>query len=314
MKHIGALLASLLAAACTSVDTAGGTSEGAPPTTPAASGRRDGVVLAHGLGGSSDSFDPAIVEALRADGYYVLRSTVPPVDSVARRAAALAEQIDGFTAANQLDAVHVVAHSMGGLDTRYLLSTLHGGRTIRSLTTLSTPHRGSPLADLALGLSQNLTFSQQEALGALTSVFGDADPAQRELALRDLAEAHAAEFNAGNPDVADVAYYSYAGYSTLLGAGTPHADDACAAPGAEIPSPSSLPSELQLAGAIVTDGLALRPNDGVVAVESSRWTGFLGCVPADHLDLARAGAKPAEDLDLALVPFFRQIVARAAAR
>src|SRR5690242_7092637 len=74
---------------------------------------------------SADSFDPAIVAALQGDGYYVLRDSVPGVDSVAVRAAALAPEIDAFIAANQLDRVHIFAHSMGGLDARYLISTLH---------------------------------------------------------------------------------------------------------------------------------------------------------------------------------------------
>src|SRR5262245_43815022 len=72
-----------------------------PPTTPPAPGNRVGIVLAHGLGGTVDSFDPAIVAALQADGFYVLRDSVPPVDSVAVRAAALKSQVANFVAGNQ---------------------------------------------------------------------------------------------------------------------------------------------------------------------------------------------------------------------
>jgi triacylglycerol lipase len=47
--------------------------------------------------------------------------------------------------------VHIIAHSMGGLDARYILSPANpddiAGR-VSSLTTIGTPHRGSPLADL----------------------------------------------------------------------------------------------------------------------------------------------------------------------
>jgi hypothetical protein len=51
--------------------------------------------------------------------------------------------------------VHIIAHSMGGLDSRTiignnLLGLAEPGR-IASLTTLSTPHRGSPVADLLAG-------------------------------------------------------------------------------------------------------------------------------------------------------------------
>ena len=44
--------------------------------------------------------------------------------------------------------VHILAHSMGGLDTRYMISKLGMEDRIISLTTISTPHHGSPIADL----------------------------------------------------------------------------------------------------------------------------------------------------------------------
>jgi triacylglycerol esterase/lipase EstA (alpha/beta hydrolase family) len=45
--------------------------------------------------------------------------------------------------------VHLIAHSMGGLDCRYLITHLKQQRSFKvlTLTTLSTPHRGSPFMD-----------------------------------------------------------------------------------------------------------------------------------------------------------------------
>ena len=40
---------------------------------------------------------------------------------------------------------------------------------------------------------------------------------------------------------------------------------------------------------VVAHELDLRPNDGVVQVASSKWTGFRGCLPADHGDMVGAG-------------------------
>lgn len=322
MKHLAILACLLAAPACVVGDEdlpagPGGAAldPGLPPTKPPPAGApRVGFVLAHGLGGSVDSFDPAIVEALRADGFYVLRDAVPPVESVAVRARALATQVDAFIAANQLGRVHLIAHSMGGLDGRYLISKLGYAPKIRSLTTLQTPHRGSPLADIALGLTESLTATQEDAILALTEVLGpDVTSAQLQRALVDLAETSAPAWNAATPDAAGVAYYSYAGLSTLFGASNPNADAACAAPGATTPPPSSLPGTLRLTGPIVANGTDLRPHDGVVPVDSARWTGFLGCLPTDHLDMTRAGAKPAGELDLDLVAFYRAAAARVAA-
>lgn len=316
MKHLMVLAGVLAMQACATGDD-GSTSfavpeKGATPTAPLPNGQRIGFILAHGLAGSVDSYDPAIVAALQADGFYVLRDSVPPVESVATRAAVLATQVDNFITTNKLDRVHIIAHSMGGLDSRYLISSLRYASKIASLTTLETPHRGSPLADIALGITHSLTASQEDALLAFTDVLGpDVSSAQVHRALVDLAEDTAPAFNNANPDAAGVTYYSYAGYSTLFGVSNWNADDLCSSTGVATPSPSSLPGELRLTGPIV-GGIWLRPHDGVVPIDSAMWTGFQGCIPTDHLDMTRAGVKDAADLDLPLVPFYRQIAARVA--
>ena len=271
-----------------------GSGSGAAPTI--------GFVLAHGLAGDANSFDPAIAAALQAAGYAVIRTQVPGVDSVATRAAALAPQIDKFITDNQLAHVHVIAHSMGGLDARYLISTMHYDK-VESLTTMSTPHRGSPIADAALGLTDTLP---QDAVSALSGALGfSADPAALQRALVDLSEAQAPAFNAANPDAAGVRYYSYAGYATIEGVDNPNADDLC---GSNAPEPSTLPSDLEPTGAIIATN-DLRPHDGVVPIDSSMWTGFAGCIATDHLDMTRAGDEAATDLQLDLVKLYSGIAA-----
>ena len=77
---------------------------------------------------------------------------VPPTGDVQTRANVLAREIQARFPAGP---IHIVAHSMAGLDSRYLLShNLLGladpGR-VASLSTISTPHFGSPVADLLVG-------------------------------------------------------------------------------------------------------------------------------------------------------------------
>jgi triacylglycerol lipase len=313
------ILAGVLALQACAAGGADGSPEtaqtGVAPTRPSANGQRVGIILAHGLAGSVDSFDPAIEAALANDGFYVLRDAVPPVDSVAHRAAALATQVDDFVASNQLDKVHIIGHSMGGLDSRYLISTLGYADKIASLTTVGTPHRGSPLADVGLGLTDDVGTTAEDAILALTGAFGlgdDITSAQIDLALVDLAEANAPAFNAANPDAPAVKYFSYAGYSTLFGVPNLKAFALCSSTGVKTPSPSSLPGELNLTGPIISGG-TFRPHDGVVPIDSAKWTGFLGCIPTDHLDMTRAGEKAAADLDLDLVSFYRGIGKRVGA-
>jgi triacylglycerol lipase len=44
--------------------------------------------------------------------------------------------------------VNIIAHSMGGLDARYAIAKLGIASKVASLTTIGTPHRGTPLADV----------------------------------------------------------------------------------------------------------------------------------------------------------------------
>jgi triacylglycerol lipase len=88
----------------------------------------------------------------KAGAHAALFPAVPPIGTCEDRARVLA---DAIQQAYPNGAVHIIAHSMGGLDGRTLIArNLQGlsnpGR-IASLTTVSTPHRGSPVADLLAG-------------------------------------------------------------------------------------------------------------------------------------------------------------------
>lgn len=112
------------------------------------------IVLAHGILGFGDltgGFSPVnyfngVARHLRAQGHTVLEPQVNPIGSVQERggqlAGAIARDLDGVSG------LHILAHSMGGLDARYAIANVPGlaGR-IATLVTIGTPHRGSPVAD-----------------------------------------------------------------------------------------------------------------------------------------------------------------------
>lgn len=114
---------------------------------------------------------------------------VPSAGTIAERAEALALKL--FHSATP--AFALVAHSMGGLDARYLIAHLDPDRRIKSLVTVSTPHRGSYLAQWFLeekGPFQAwIRHIGNPALGELTPEAREARPI---------------------PDRPDVAYSSYA--------------------------------------------------------------------------------------------------------
>ena len=83
-----------------------------------------------------------------------------PVASVAANAAALQAVLPRIARSFGVDGIHIVTHSKGGLDARLWLSANAAFNTggaspfrVLSFTTLATPHRGSPLADLQMAIA-----------------------------------------------------------------------------------------------------------------------------------------------------------------
>ncbi|KAJ2809254.1 hypothetical protein H4R20_000249 [Coemansia guatemalensis] len=117
---------------------------------------RNPMVLCHGLYGF-DVRGPerlpmlqvhywrGIREALEAVGARVMVAKVSSTGGVRERAQQLDAQL-----ASRLDAekVNILGHSMGGLDARYLITHINPkSYSVASLTTVCTPHRGSPFMD-----------------------------------------------------------------------------------------------------------------------------------------------------------------------
>ncbi len=105
------------------------------------------VVLIHGLFGFRKllwlEYFQGVRRLYESMGLRVLTPTLPWAGSIERRAHALAQYLAG-----ESGPLHLLAHSMGGLDARRWITHLGGSEKTVSLTTLSTPHHGSPAADL----------------------------------------------------------------------------------------------------------------------------------------------------------------------
>ncbi|KAG2009817.1 lipase 2 [Coprinopsis cinerea AmutBmut pab1-1] len=115
------------------------------------------IVLCHGLYGF-DVRGPSTFPTMRMHywanvlsilrgklGAEVIVTSVPGTGNISSRSARLDEQLKDKARGR---GVNMLAHSMGGLDCRHLIT--HGRPseyTPLSLTTISTPHRGSPFMD-----------------------------------------------------------------------------------------------------------------------------------------------------------------------
>jgi pimeloyl-ACP methyl ester carboxylesterase len=125
------------------------------------------VVLVHGfLGWGDDVQRPGMPrsyfngvrefyekEYQETEGSWTLRvaaPTLPACESVRNRAAILQSQVVKIVSALPANTgVHIVAHSQGGLDARWMIAHGDGVPHIASLTMIATPNGGTVLADLA---------------------------------------------------------------------------------------------------------------------------------------------------------------------
>lgn len=267
----------------------GAARDGAGPTDggPGCAGPPYPVVLHHGFFGF-EGIGPVdyffrVASTLRARGDVVVEAQVDPINSTEARALDLAEIVDDTLARTGACKVDLIAHSQGGLDARRLVGGLGYGDRVAAIVTVSTPHRGTRVADallrLAPGWSRDLLDFFARIVGRAIS--DASDDASLLAALGSLSEARAAAFARDNPDDPRVAFFSVAGRSDWH-AGTTECR------GAVWPNPRALDRLDPLLSAVETfvQESALLPvaNDGLVTVPSARWGTFLGCVPADHFD------------------------------
>lgn len=111
------------------------------------------IILVHGIALKDIAFFKAfgrIGKRLGAVGFTVFSARTDGFGTIENNAAQLKAFIDGVCETTGAEKVNIIAHSKGGLDAVYMLNNLGMiGRTA-SLTTLCTPHRGSPVASWIL--------------------------------------------------------------------------------------------------------------------------------------------------------------------
>ena len=244
--------------------------------------------MVHGFAVSAGTpeanFGP-VVDALRDAGFSAFANDAPAYDSIAVRGASLLRTVEQVVAQTGAPAVNLIAHSMGGLDARYVASPggLGRGDLIASLSTVSTPHRGTQLADAVNAL---MPYGLSPLLSAFSSALNDlnlGDP-DVQAALANLSESYMVTFNAQTPDNPAVYYQSWAGVATATGAPNPNIPSACQDLFYLPEVTKQLDPLLVPLSAVVGHGLSDWPNDGIVAVESSTWDDFQGCIPVDHFN------------------------------
>jgi triacylglycerol lipase len=225
------------------VDPHAGAGERGPPLP---------VILVHGLFG----FDRMGIPGARLDyfrgiakhldtlGCHAHAVKLPRAASVPERARELANAIEALGHPR----VDLIAHSMGGLDARYALAHFGLASRVRSLVTVGTPHRGTPIADLATDGPLGLARRAIAALGiSMTAVDW-------------LTTAALERFNKDVPDAPGVRY-------------------ACVVGGIR-EATTSIPLAIQPVHAYLRK--IAGANDGLVPMTSQYWGETLAEIEADH--------------------------------
>ncbi|KAF5385141.1 hypothetical protein D9615_001364 [Tricholomella constricta] len=224
------------------------------------------VVFCHGLlGFDSVTIGPSIApmqfthwrgikEVLEANGTEVLITRVPATSSPVDRAKVLEQKISEVYPGRS---VHLIGHSMGGLDCRYLTTHLTQRKfNVLSVTTIATPHRGSSFADHFLSAIGAARMPSILSLLDLLPNGGGDGKAFESLTLESMRK-----FNEDTLDVHGVRYFSWG---------------AVYEPG--------LIDTWKWPHSVIMEKEG--PNDGLVSVESSKWGTYLGTLShVNHLDL-----------------------------
>lgn len=85
--------------------------------------------------------------ALHKAGFSAHHTLVDWAGPVEKRARELGCEVDSVLALTGRTKVNIIAHSMGGLDARWMIAKLGYAAKVCSLTTIGTPHHGTPVAD-----------------------------------------------------------------------------------------------------------------------------------------------------------------------
>mgnify|MGYP003290978410 CR=1 FL=1 len=212
-----------------------------------------------------------IPDALKRNGAKLYYGKQQSALSVKDSAAELAVRIKEVIAETGAEKINIIAHSKGGLDSRYAISRLDCGKYVASLTTVNTPHRGCIFVDKVFeSMSAESQKKMADVYNAASRVRGDTAPDFLS-AVGDLRKTSCDKLNEETPDYEGIYYQSVGSVTKNSRSGR-------------------FPMDISYPFVKKSDG----ENDGLVSIDSMKWGEKFYFIPAN----GRRGVTHSDVIDL----------------
>jgi len=229
------------------------------------------LLMVHGMGFRDRKhlcYWGRVPKTLEAKGAKVFFGNQDSVGSIESNAEIIARSLDEVLKQTGAEKVNILAHSKGGLESRYLIN--HGYHDkVASLTTIDTPHHGSKTVDFLMRAPKWMVKAAARGNDIWMKILGDRNP-DSYTCFDILTTRTAAQFNIDNPAPDDVYCQSYA-----FKCNSSFSDPVFCI---TFPVVSRFDGE----------------NDGMVSVNSATWVNFKGV----HTAPSKRGISHADVVDL----------------
>lgn len=243
------------------------------------------IVLVHGMILKDFRFWRAfrkIKDSLTEEGFRVHVLTHDGIGTMATNAAQMKEMIEKILLSEQAEKVNIIAHSKGGIDSRYLITHLQMADKIASLTTLSSPHRGSKMCAKLMKMPKWMAKLISFWTNLVYRIFGDKHPDLYTLATQ-LTDEYFIRFNEETPNSEQVYYQSYS---------------------SDLENRKWRKMYFSHKFSRWCEGA---PTDGIVAVDSSKWGNYRGGMPEDYDHMEMVAAHGSKKVLKSVCAFYKEI-------
>lgn len=230
------------------------------------------LLLIHGMGFRDRkylNYWGRIPKYLMANGAQIYYGDQDSNASIEYNARFIANKIEKILKECNTDKFNIIAHSKGGLEARYMISTLKMDKHIASLSTVNTPHNGSVTVDKLLKSPKFIVHIAGGITDIIMKIQGDKNP-ETEKVFYQFTTDYAQAFNLQNPDSPNVFYQSF-GFKM-----------------------KNAFSDILMSVPYLTVRHFEGDNDGLLSERAVRWTNFRGV----YTSVSNRGISHCDEVDL----------------